>query len=357
MANPIARRIVRIGRRRGVPRKYILAALATGRVESNFRNLPGGDADSQGWRQERASLYRNPRNVNASINRFFNEAKQHDRGQSAGELAADVQRPAAQYRGRYKQVLHTGEPQRILRSGGGAVGTYARAGGGGRYVSGFRPASVSLRNQTVFDEAGFETAQRRAQVAAFLQKAGRGNSVLFRSGLLSTEAPDPTEYTSERLVSHLKQAGPLRFKNFEQAQQQGGRYAKGTVRVPQGGGEGLMELFYDPIGGWDKPRGAKGKPHSIGAIGDHEDHVHVGGDPRVMLQLGRVARQMGLTLRENPLWDPVDPVHTKGSLHYSSKKIRTRKGRKQVGMAIDISGNPQLMAAFTRRVMRAYGLS
>lgn len=111
-------RIIAIGRRRrragkGTTRKHIKAALETGAVESNFENLPGGDADSQGWRQERASLYPNPRNLKASINRFYDEAKSLDRGQRAGELAADVQRPAAQYRDRYAE--HSDEASRLLR--------------------------------------------------------------------------------------------------------------------------------------------------------------------------------------------------------------------------------------------------
>jgi hypothetical protein len=84
--------------------RYLRAALQTGIVESGLRNLDYGDADSQGWRQERASLYPNPTNIAASVNRFFEEAAQHDRGQPSWELAADVQRPAAQYRGRYKTV-------------------------------------------------------------------------------------------------------------------------------------------------------------------------------------------------------------------------------------------------------------
>jgi hypothetical protein len=107
--------IKRIGQRRGVPRKYIKAALEIGKVESNFRNLSYGDADSQGWRQERASLYKNPTNLKASINRVYNEMAQHDRGQRAGLLAADVQRPAAQYRGRYTQV--SGEAKALLGGG------------------------------------------------------------------------------------------------------------------------------------------------------------------------------------------------------------------------------------------------
>ena len=194
MANPVIREILRQGRQR--PRKHVLAALTTGRVESNFRNLNYGDADSKGWRQERASLYRNPTNLRASVRRFYQEAAQHDRGQGAGELAADVQRPAAQYRGRYRQ--HLGEAKNILRRGGvHPGGTRARIGSSGS----FRPATVDIGRQSIFDQAGYEKAQRRALVAQFLQKSGKGNSILFRSGLLSADAPDPGDFASSRLTS------------------------------------------------------------------------------------------------------------------------------------------------------------
>src|SRR5262245_44393789 len=111
--------IVRIGRQRGASTKEIKAALETGIVESNLRNLPGGDADSAGWRQERASLYRDPTNLTASINRFFDEtAAVRGRYGSAGALAAAVQRPAAQYRGRYQQVAGQAEALMGGRTGG-----------------------------------------------------------------------------------------------------------------------------------------------------------------------------------------------------------------------------------------------
>lgn len=92
------------------PETYRLAAIATGLVESNLKNLKYGDADSQGWRQERMSIYGNhpygpPTNVAAGARRFYEECKQFDHGQSPGELAADVQRPAAQYRGRYGERM------------------------------------------------------------------------------------------------------------------------------------------------------------------------------------------------------------------------------------------------------------
>jgi hypothetical protein len=84
-------------------KRKIRSAFQTGIVESGLRNVSYGDADSQGWRQERASLYPDPRNLKKSVKRYFNEADQHYAGQTAAELAADVQRPAAQYRGRYAE--------------------------------------------------------------------------------------------------------------------------------------------------------------------------------------------------------------------------------------------------------------
>lgn len=98
----VARKVLRTARRAGATRKEKLAAAETGLVESGFRNLPGGDADSEGWRQERASIFPNPRNVKAGAQRFFSEAKEQS-GATAGELAANVQRPAEQYRGRYDE--------------------------------------------------------------------------------------------------------------------------------------------------------------------------------------------------------------------------------------------------------------
>jgi hypothetical protein len=129
----VASEIVRRARRRGLPLHGLLvkAAFQTGLVESNLRNLAGGDADSQGWRQERASLYRDPRNLGASIERFFDEA-QAVKGQygRAGDLAAAVQRPAAQYRGRYQAV--SGDAEALIRQfgGGGGGGDMAEVDGG-----------------------------------------------------------------------------------------------------------------------------------------------------------------------------------------------------------------------------------
>lgn len=94
----VARTVLRRGVKAGATRKEKLAAAETGLVESGFENLGYGDADSEGWRQERTSIYgtgpTGPRNVKASSGRFFSETKT-DSGAAtaatAGQLAQAVQ--------------------------------------------------------------------------------------------------------------------------------------------------------------------------------------------------------------------------------------------------------------------------
>jgi hypothetical protein len=112
----VLRKIRTIGKKRGATPKEIKAAVETGLVESNLRNLHYGDSDSQGWRQERKSIYGNPTNLTASIHRFYDEtSKLRDKYARAGDLAAAVQRPAAQYKGRYQQ--RSSDAKRLLKKG------------------------------------------------------------------------------------------------------------------------------------------------------------------------------------------------------------------------------------------------
>jgi cell wall-associated NlpC family hydrolase len=101
----VARKVLKTGRKMGANRKELLAAAETGLVESSgFHNLHSGDADSEGWRQERVSLFGSDAvHPKKGAKNFFNEAKSQT-GATAGELAANVQRPAEQYRGRYDEV-------------------------------------------------------------------------------------------------------------------------------------------------------------------------------------------------------------------------------------------------------------
>lgn len=88
------------GRKAGATRKEMKSAVETGLVESGLRNLDYGDADSEGWRQERTSIYgtgkKGPTNVRASARRYFGETAAAGRGKgaTAGQLAQAVQRSA-----------------------------------------------------------------------------------------------------------------------------------------------------------------------------------------------------------------------------------------------------------------------
>lgn len=192
MINPVVSEILRQGRRLPVDRRTrkrrIKAALETGRIESNFTNPAGGDADSAGWRQERASLYADPTNVRKSVMRFYGEAAKLDRGQKSYQLAADVQRPAAQYRGRYKTA--SSEAESLLHGGGGTG-------------AGAAPSRVQLGVRQSFDQAGFDQAQRRARLGSFLAQRHGTGGILFRTGVLGTTAPNQGDFTSSQLTSRV----------------------------------------------------------------------------------------------------------------------------------------------------------
>lgn len=135
---PVAETLIKVWRAMKLPFKALLSAFETGIVESNMKNLAGGDRDSQGWRQERASLYPNPRNVVASAGRFYKEWEQfNDPGETAGQVAAQVQRPDKRYVGRYDAARS--QALRMLKKlgvhipgdAGGAAGAIAQFAKGG----------------------------------------------------------------------------------------------------------------------------------------------------------------------------------------------------------------------------------
>lgn len=177
--NPIIKEILRQGKGRN--KRHVKAALEAGRVESNFSNPSGGDADSAGWRQERRSLYKDPTNVKASVRRFYREAAKLDKGQKSWKLAADVQRPAAQYRGRYKGASREAENLvRGIRTGGKSVSTGVQV-------------STSNKKHSTFDRKGYERAQR-GQTLAKLFSDNKGGSVLTRTGVLSSAPVDKADF-------------------------------------------------------------------------------------------------------------------------------------------------------------------
>jgi hypothetical protein len=111
-----------------------LAAIETIAVEANYGNPNGGDRDSLGAFQQRASWgsAESRLNVRESARRFFDTARSMRQGtqfRHAGDLAAAVQRPAAAYRGRYQ--ARRGEALKVLQQvgAGPAVPHGASAGG------------------------------------------------------------------------------------------------------------------------------------------------------------------------------------------------------------------------------------
>lgn len=106
-----------------------LALFEAGIVESGLRNLSYGGADSLGALQERASIYGRGHALNpfASAMRFLGQAAGlRPWRRSAGQLAAAVQRPAAQFRGRYD--LAAGQARRYARGGRVKSQPYTAAG-------------------------------------------------------------------------------------------------------------------------------------------------------------------------------------------------------------------------------------
>jgi hypothetical protein len=75
----------------------------------------------------------------------------------------------------------------------------------------------------------------------------------------------------------------------------------------------------------------------------HKNHVHVAAGPNTVVKLGKLAQEMGLHVGENPHFGGVNPVHSAHSYHYKNE-------------AIDVSGDPNKMNRYARRVEQIFGL-
>lgn len=192
------------GHRKGASPMELKAAVAIGLVESNLTNLRGGDRDSAGWRQERASLYKDPTNLNASVDRVFDEMRAL-RGKygDSGELAAAVQRPAAQYRGRYAQ--RGAEAERLLRLVGSRVNSEPPVGSIA-FSGGSAPSPMTTPAGSTRDDLLKQYISQRGQPGALLglgQQLGSlqapaapaGSAVLPRSAVDGTVALGGTAAT------------------------------------------------------------------------------------------------------------------------------------------------------------------
>lgn len=134
-------------------RRYLEGQYSTGIVESGLRDLKGGDADSYGYRQQRLSGY-GKQDLKTQINNLYNEFEQYDKGQPLGELIADVQRPAEQYRGRYGEASVMEQARKLAmgqgNSGAGAASLGAQSAPAS--VGGTMPGATAAPPQSnVFD--------------------------------------------------------------------------------------------------------------------------------------------------------------------------------------------------------------
>lgn len=83
------------------------------------------------------------------------------------------------------------------------MANYQGAGSVSTSGAGATPDRVELRRRRIFDAPGYQEAVQRARVGEFLQRQGKGNSVLFRSGLLSSTPPSRDDFTTRKLTSRV----------------------------------------------------------------------------------------------------------------------------------------------------------
>ena len=152
----IAQRILEIGQQRGESQKHIQAALATGWVESRYRNLSGGDRDSAGVMQQRPSQgwgsYSQVTNLDYAINAFYDAADRiSDSAMDFGQLAQAVQRSA--FPARYGQA--SGIVDQILALFGGSApqGSDSSGGSGGGDTFTFPDFTTSAEGVDFFSGA------------------------------------------------------------------------------------------------------------------------------------------------------------------------------------------------------------
>lgn len=340
--------IIREGQRRHSPKKT-KAALQTGIVETGLENLKGGDADSVNWRQERASIYGGDMSITRSVRRFFDEAEKLDRpGLSAAELAARVQRPAAQYRGRYGEARIQDDVNRYLQA---YYGGKLPAVSGSTSGSSSRSIINTTRERTTMDTKGFEQARRQAILGNFIAKRNP-QSFLLRSGVLGTQAPNPADFQETKVVGGLRlgarRASPSSRTSGSPSSQ------RGTFKIT-GPSPGRLKpylvSFAERVAGeYGRPLvGSDGSGHSVrtatGGISQHTsgEATDIPASGRTLLRMGRAALIAAGMPREQAMKEKGglyninghqiifhDRQQVSGSphddhLHISAKPVRRRK--------------------------------
>jgi hypothetical protein len=220
----LIKRRARVKRARPI---QVKAAIETGLVESGLRNLPGGDADSAGWRQERKRYYKDPTNLVASIDRFFEEtAPLVGKYSRAGDLAAAVQRPAAQYRGRYQAV--SARAQALMEGGGGSSGGSTRTI---TTTTGPPTTPEGLTRPQLLQQY----LATRGQPGGLLSLAGGLGSLKAQTSTKTTPSPGDRLAVGEELATYVQRANAINAKQlpYHQSACLGGIHEVGQARRRQ----------------------------------------------------------------------------------------------------------------------------
>jgi hypothetical protein len=293
--------------------------------ESEAKNLGTPSADGYGsygvlQGLERYHNRKNLMNPEYQFGVFFGQNKKYPkgftgkgnaislakRGMSPGNIAQAVEGSA--YPDRYATTV--GEAKKILR--------YYRAGSGGGSAPGAPVDSVTGGTKA---PSTVTTGQDIRPLVDWIKNRHKGATVVDLANAVSAAKGTTTTVPTTQGVDAkaAKAAAP-------------------RSRKSSGSPGKVYELFYDPQGGWKM--GTK-----IAPIGGHSDHVHVAADERRVKWIGKQAQKMGLRVGEHRAFSGSTPTggHAPNSYHYKNE-------------AIDVSGDSQKMADFTRWVRRNYNL-
>jgi hypothetical protein len=234
--------------------------------------------------------------------------------------------------------------QEALTQLGGSGGSSLPAAVAGTRTKTVIPGATIRTTIPTVDQAGFEQARKTALIGQMIARRNP-NSFLLRSGLLTTAEPSLSAFTGSKTVTDkipgatVVSAGSPDASGRNTGPASSSRFGKSHSP--------LLELIHNTGSG---PGFAVKNGQVVSGTqvyGDvwagHKDHVHVAAGPKTVVELGRLAQQMGLSVGENPHFGTVHRVHAPNSYHYK-------------GEAIDVSGNPQTMNRYAAEVERRYGL-
>jgi hypothetical protein len=232
-----------------------------------------------------------------------------------------VGHPPAESRNYVSAILGGKNPTVSKQSSSGGGGTISTPG-----------LSLPSTSRTVNDPA----AEARVIAANFLAQRNP-NNLLLRLGILN-----PNEATTRTVRSPGINIPSSKINLPSNSSSSGGGSSKLS-----GGHSGLFELIHNTGkgSGFAVKNGQKvnGAQFYSKVWDGHKNHVHVAAGPNTVVKLGKLAQEMGLHVGENPHFGGVNPVHSAHSYHYKNE-------------AIDVSGDPNKMNRYARRVEQIFGL-